>query len=108
MKASNTLPVKLSKNILWIVFSVMIGLFIFHSDVITYLLVGTEKNKLIGSFVTGIFFTSIFTIAPAGLALAKIAHDTSIVTVTLLGALGATLGDFLIFILVLSTFKVLL
>jgi hypothetical protein len=104
MSSNNSLTSKLSRDIFWIVFSVVIGLIIVNSDVVTQLLMGTEKNKIIGSFVTGIFFTSIFTIAPAGLALAKIAHETSFLTVILVGALGATIGDFLIFLFIRNSF----
>jgi len=104
MVKNQSLTSKLSKDLFWIVFSVIIGLIIVNSETITNLLVGAERNKIIGSFVTGIFFTSIFTIAPAALALAKIAQDTSIITVSFFGGLGATIGDFLIFLFIRDSF----
>ena len=49
--------------------------------------------SVIASFVAGFFFTSVFTIAPASVALAHIAEKTPIPTVALWGGLGALCGD---------------
>lgn len=53
--------------------------------------------KLLGSFVAGLFFTSVFTTSFAIVALGGITQTNSIVLVALLGALGATIGDLVLF-----------
>jgi hypothetical protein len=59
---------------------------------------------IISSFVAGIFFTSTFTIAPASLAIVQIAHNSSIPTVALWGALGAMIGDLILFFFIRDRF----
>lgn len=55
---------------------------------------------MIGSFVAGIFFTSIFTTAPAIVALGEIAASGHAVATAAIGALGAVLGDLVLFALI--------
>jgi hypothetical protein len=50
----------------------------------------------IGAFITGMFFVSTFTAAPAALVLFNLADNLHPVEVALLAGLGAMLGDFLI------------
>lgn len=56
-----------------------------------------EDLRFLGSFVSGIFFTSIFTVAPATVALAEIAKVEHPAAVALFGGLGALIGDYVIF-----------
>lgn len=49
-----------------------------------------------GAFIVGIFFTSAFTIAPAGVALYALAETHDPVLIALLAGAGAVLGDYLI------------
>jgi len=63
-----------------------------------FLFAGLTNNLwFIESFLVGIFFTSIFTTAPAIVALGEIARNNSLIPVALFGAFGALLGDFIIF-----------
>lgn len=48
------------------------------------------------SVIAGFFFTSLFTIAPASVALAELTQHASVGTVALFGALGAVVGDFIL------------
>jgi uncharacterized membrane protein YeaQ/YmgE (transglycosylase-associated protein family) len=51
-----------------------------------------------GSFIAGLFFTSVFTVAPATVALGEIAREGEPIFLTvILGGFGAMLGDLLIF-----------
>lgn len=51
----------------------------------------------ISSFLSGIFFTSVFTLAPASVALVHIAKDTSsLSSVVVWGGLGAMFGDLIL------------
>lgn len=52
----------------------------------------------LSAFVAGIFFTSIFSAAPATVALFEISKSgTPLLPVVILGALGAMIGDYIIF-----------
>lgn len=57
-------------------------------------------GEIIASFVAGIFFTSIITVAPAAVVLAKIAEHTPYLQVAIFGGLGAMFGDLLIFLFI--------
>ena len=80
-----------------IFFSILIAVILTGSNILTTFLVSTGHNGIIGSFIAGIFFTSIFTTAPSIVALAEIAHTHSLVLTALFGALGAVVGDLIIF-----------
>jgi uncharacterized membrane protein YdjX (TVP38/TMEM64 family) len=56
-----------------------------------------EQNRYIGAFIAGIFFTSVFTTAPAIMILVKIAEFNSVPLVAMMGAAGAVIGDSIIF-----------
>lgn len=56
------------------------------------------------AFLAGVFFTSAFTLAPAAIALARIAMGAPFVDVALWGALGALCGDLIIFFFVRDRF----
>lgn len=58
-----------------------------------------------GSFVAGMFFTSLFTTAPAIVALGAIAQTQSVFWTALFGALGAVVGDSIIFFFVRDRFS---
>lgn len=53
-----------------------------------------------GAFITGIFFVSTFTAAPAALVLFNLADHLHAVEVALLAGLGAMVGDYLLFRLI--------
>ena len=50
-----------------------------------------------GAFLTGIFFVSTFTVAPAAVVLFHLADKLHPVEVSLLAGLGAMIGDYVIF-----------
>ena len=97
MKKHSDLSHRLQKDLFWFAFSIITALILIHTGMITYLLSSALELKLIGSFIAGLFFTSLFTIAPAGIVLAHIAESTPIILVAFLGALGAMVGDLLIY-----------
>lgn len=51
----------------------------------------------IGAFITGIFFVSTFTVAPAAVILFHLADTLHPIEVALLAGLGAMVGDYIIF-----------
>lgn len=77
--------------------SILIAVVLVRTNIISDLILSTEKLKIFGSFFAGMFFTSIFTTAPAIATLGSIAQNNSIVLTAFFGALGAVLGDLVIF-----------
>ncbi|HEY4511678.1 MAG TPA: hypothetical protein VJH55_02445 [Candidatus Paceibacterota bacterium] len=89
---------RLKKEVLLLTLSVLAAVFLAQTSLLNDLLSKTYELKLFGSFVAGIFFTSVFTIAPAAVALAEIAQNNSLWVVALVGAVGAVLGDLILFL----------
>ena len=77
--------------------SVIVAFILAKTGALTGILTSTQEWELLGSLVAGIFFVSMFTAAPAGVALFEIAAANSIWEVALFGGIGALIGDFLIF-----------
>lgn len=87
----------LSRDLLIIAMSLGVAWALVETQVLYTLLASVRGLELIGSFVAGLFFTSVFTTAPAIVALGEMARYNSIVPVAFLGAIGAMFGDFIIF-----------
>ncbi|MFA5853634.1 MAG: hypothetical protein WC866_00970 [Patescibacteria group bacterium] len=89
------------KDIGVIVASIAVAIFFVSTDTVARFLVSTREMQLIGSFVAGVFFTSAFTTAPAIIALGEIsALGGSAWSTAAIGALGAVLGDLILFTIV--------
>lgn len=80
-----------------VVLSIFIAVLLAKTGALQSILTATRELELIGSFIAGIFFTSIFTTAPAVVVLGQIAQANSPLLVAVFGGLGALLGDFIIF-----------
>lgn len=92
------------RDLVIIALGILITLLLVKMGALGKILTATQEQAYIGSFIAGIFFTSIFTIAPASIAFAVIAHSTSAYTVALWGALGAMMGDLLLFLFIRDIF----
>ncbi|MBA3733063.1 hypothetical protein H0W91_01670 [Patescibacteria group bacterium] len=92
-------------DIVIIIFSILMAILLVKSSTLQAVLDSAQGYKFIGSFIAGIFFTSVFTTAPAIVTLGKISQFNSIVTTAFFGALGALLGDLLIFRFVKDKFS---
>ena len=79
--------------------SIALAIVIAELNLIEKILLISENVRIIGSFIGGLFFTSIFTTAPAIVFLGEISQVESILIVALIGAVGAVLGDIIIFYL---------
>lgn len=88
---------RLRRDILFIVIGLLVGDWIITSGVIHTLLERFTEAPIIASFVAGLFFTSIFTTAPAIAALYEISQQAPVWQVALVGALGSVLGDLFLF-----------
>ena len=77
--------------------SILVAIILVKANILTDLLVSTSGFGVFGSFVAGVFFTSVFTTAPAIVTLGEIAKNGSIFYTAIFGALGAVIGDIIIF-----------
>jgi len=87
----------LIRDLVLVIFSVFIAIILAKTGVLQDLITSTQEVRFIGSFIAGIFFTSVFTTAPATVALGEIAQSNSVIVVAILGGLGALIGDLIIF-----------
>lgn len=77
--------------------SVLIAIILVKTNILVSLLTSTKELEYIGSFITGMFFTSVFTTAPAIVTLGELSQVHGIVPTAFLGAIGAIVGDLIIF-----------
>lgn len=92
------------RDLVIIALGIVITLLLVHMGALEKLLTAAQAQAYIGSFMAGIFCTSVFTLAPAAIALAIIAHATPPFMVALWGGLGAMLGDLFLFLFIRDVF----
>jgi len=88
----------LPRDLAIVALSVLIAISLAKSGWIEKFLVNTEGIIFLGSFLAGLFFTSIFTVAPAAVVIVEIAKSgTPLWELAIFGGLGAMIGDLVIF-----------
>ena len=87
------------------VLSVLVAIVLPKTNVLISIISATREMELIGTFIAGMFFTSIFTTAPAIATLGELAQQNSVIVTALVGALGAVTGDLIIFRFVRDRFS---
>lgn len=87
----------LVRDLAIVILSILVAIILAKTGSFEGLLTSTKEIRFIGSFIAGILFTSVFTAAPATVALGEIAQSNSIVMVAIIGGLGALMGDLIIF-----------
>ena len=85
------------KDMVIVGLSVVLAILLIKTGAFKSVIVSAQEIKFFGSFVAGIFFVSIFTVAPATVVLAEIAQSNSVFWVAFFGGLGALVGDLIIF-----------
>lgn len=80
-----------------ILFSIVMAIILSRTDLLVNVLISSKKLEVLGSLVAGILFTSVFTTAPAVVTLGEIAQANSVWLVAFFGAIGAAVGDWIIF-----------
>ena len=93
------------RDIAIIVLSVLVAVLLVSTDVLENFLASAGQMKIFGAFIAGMFFTSIFTTAPAIAALGEIALFQGIFYTAFFGAIGSVLGDLIIFRFVRDRFS---
>ncbi len=84
--------------------SIVLAIVLLKTGVLVKLLTSIQGLELFGSFVAGMFFTSVFTTAPAMVTLGEITLTNSILLTVLFGAAGAVVGDLIIFYFIRDRF----
>jgi hypothetical protein len=87
----------LEQDLAIIILSILIAVLLVKTNALSSLLSSIDQFDLIGSFIAGLFFTSVFTTAPAIVTLGGIAKVHSLYLTALFGAFGALMGDLVIF-----------
>lgn len=87
----------LLQDLIIIAFSIGLAIYLERTEILLYTLSATKELEIIGSFVAGMFFTSVFTTVPAIVTLGELSQVNSILSTALFGALGAVIGDLIIF-----------
>jgi hypothetical protein len=95
---------RLKRDLIFVALSIILAILFIRSGAMSSILSTFSEFKILSSFVAGIFFTSIFTIAPASVALGEISHGLNPITLSLWGAFGALLGDLVIFFIIRDVF----
>jgi len=88
-----------------VILSILVAVMLVRTNVLANLLASTGELEVLGAFVAGMFFTSIFTTAPAMAALGEISLLQGVFGTALIGAVGSVIGDLLIFRFVKDRFS---
>jgi hypothetical protein len=98
-------PTFLFQDIAIIVFSALIAIILVKTDILGKILTSTHEMEFLGSFISGIFFTSVFTTTLSIATFSEIARTGSIWGMAFFGALGSIVGDLIIFRFVRDRFS---
>ena len=77
--------------------SIFVAIILAETGALEDLITSTQGLRFVGSFIAGILFVSVFTAAPATVALGEIAQSNSAIITAIIGGLGALVGDLIIF-----------
>jgi len=77
--------------------SIILALALVKTRALDGILSSAQEATIIGSFLAGMFYISIFTVAPAIVVLSELISGLPIWEVALFGGLGAAVGNLLIF-----------
>lgn len=98
-------PSHLIQDLAIIFLSILIAVILARTEILIDILTSSKELEFFGSFVAGIFFTFIFTVAPAAVTLGEIAQINSVFWTAFFGGLGAVIGDLVIFRFVRDRFS---
>ena len=90
----------LFQDVLLLIISIGFAVYMVKSGLAHELIAHLDGLSWLGIIIAGIFFTSIFTTAPAIAILGTFAETTSLPVLVVLGGIGAVLGDYVLYLLV--------
>src|SRR3989344_2574126 len=85
--------------------SIAVAIIFVKTGIIIKILESSKGLELFGSFIAGMFFTSVFTAVPATVTLGEIAIINSVLWTAFFGGIGAVIGDLIIFRFVRDAFS---
>jgi membrane protein YqaA with SNARE-associated domain len=85
------------KNTILLILTLYAVVYFHDAPIVTSAIEKIGSLGYFGIFLTGMLFTSVFTVAPASVALYALAQNHNPFAVAILGGLGASVGDYLIF-----------
>lgn len=100
----NNNKINLLRDAAIIIFSIILAIIFAWTGIINNLLSISKEWQTIGSVLAGLFFISVFTVAPSAVVLAELAKSGSPWLVALFGGLGAVLGDLMMFLFIRDIF----
>ncbi len=103
MKKQNENESRILQDVALIVLSILVAVLLVRTDVLANLLSG--ELGMWGALIAGMFFTSIFTTAPAIAALGEVSLLQGIFYTAFFGAMGSMLVDLVIFRFVRDRFS---
>ncbi len=92
------------RDMFFIILSLFVAFILVRLGVTNKIVSFSEEGKIFGSFFSGVFFTSAFTIAPASIAIATLSKTTPLLILAFWGAIGAVLGDMILFLFIRDRF----
>ena len=94
----------LLRDMMMIAFGIVLVIILDKTGLFDMIINSVRDYYILASFISGIFFTSIFTIAPSSVTLVHIADTSPIGGVVFWGALGAMCGDLILFFFIRDRF----
>lgn len=91
------IKLRFEHDILVLLLGIIIAVVIVKTGILKEILMVTKGILFVDSFISGLFYTSGFTTPIAFVALSELAVNSSLLNVAFFGALGAVVGDVLIF-----------
>lgn len=80
-----------------IIVSIVLAIIILNSSIVKEFISNLGEFGLIGAFISGIFYSYSFTLAPALASMILIAEDVNLFLVAFLAAIGTTIGCYFLF-----------
>ncbi|HLC72463.1 MAG TPA: hypothetical protein VJH37_02665 [Candidatus Nanoarchaeia archaeon] len=93
------------QDILIISMSILFAIGLINTRVLESLLASSLELEMMGSFIAGMFFTSIFTTVPSMVALGEIARINNVFLTAVFGGLGAMVVDYILFLFMRDRFS---
>lgn len=97
MRAKQSHATRIARDVGAIALSVVVAVLLARSGLIGELLASVSGFSIIGGFVSGMFFVSVFTVAPAAAVLIELFQANSLFEVAIAAGLGGFVGDWVMF-----------
>ncbi|MHB0977866.1 MAG: hypothetical protein ACYC1K_00425 [Minisyncoccota bacterium] len=88
---------RLYQDAVLIVASILFAMVVVKDDTVYQFVSSLGDLRWLGIFISGIFFTSLFTTPPSIVLLGEFAQSTPLLPLAIVGGLGAVCGDYIIF-----------